>query len=325
MSKRDNHHLPGRRRFLKTMGFGGLGLGLAAGGLITPQVFAAHDRGRITMREIPATGECLPAVGLGTARTFDIGNLAAASNEQLADLREVLRVFHEHGGRLVDTSPMYGTSEELIGRFGEDLGITEDLFMATKVWTRGREAGKQQMQRSIKLLHSDPIDMMQIHNLLDWQTHYQTLREWKDAGRVRYIGITHYQSSEHEEVERILKAEPFDVVQINYNVLDRHADQRLLPLARDMGMAVLINEPFGRGNLFPLVRGKDLPDWAAEFDADSWAQVFLKFILGHPAVTCPIPATSNPRHMADNIGAAYGRLPDEQQRQQIVSYIETLA
>jgi diketogulonate reductase-like aldo/keto reductase len=324
MSKRGNHHLPGRRRFLKTVGFGGLGLGLAAGGLIPSQTFADKKHGRIIMRDIPASGESVPAVGLGTARTFDLGNLAGASSEQLAELREVLRVFHDLGGRLVDTSPMYGSAEELIGRFAGDLGITENLFMVTKVWTRGRDAGKQQMERSMELLHSDPIDMMQIHNLLDWKTHYRTLREWQEAGRIRYIGITHYQSSAHEEVERILKAEPFDMVQINYNVLDRHAEKSLLPLAQDMGLAVLINEPFGKGNLFPLTRGLELPAWAAEFDAESWAQVFLKFILGHPAVTCPIPATSNPRHMADNIGAAYGRLPDEKQRRQIASFIESL-
>jgi diketogulonate reductase-like aldo/keto reductase len=310
-----------RRSILKGLGFG---VGLAAGGLRLPTVGAATSSGEILMRAIPASGERIPAVGLGTARTFDVGDVARAGSESLDRLREVLRVFHESGGRLVDASPMYGTAEELVGRFAGELGLDRELFMATKVWTTGREAGIEQMQQSMRLLGREPIDMMQIHNLVDWRTHYHTLREWQDAGRIRYIGVSHYLSSAHEEVEKILKSERFDMFQINYNVLDRNAEKRLLPLALDRGMAVLANVPFGTGRIFSRARGESMPAWAAEFDAGSWAQLFLKFILGHPAITCAIPATTNPRHVADNVGAAYGRLPDEAGRARIVSWLEQL-
>lgn len=312
-----------RRDVLKLLGLCGIGLGLAASGI--PPLRAGNKAKReMIMRTIPSTGEQIPAIGLGTARTMDVGIIDKLMPGKLDDLRDVLRLFHAHGARVVDTSPMYGTAEEIIGRLSEDLGITDELFMATKVWINGREQGMEQMQRSMELLHTRPMDLMQIHNLLDWQTHYKTLREWKDEGLVRYIGVTHYRSDVHDELERVLKSETFDFVQFNYNILDRHAEKSLLPLCHDRGIAVLINEPFEKGNLFRLTKGKPLPDWAAEFDAESWAQVFLKFILGHPAVTCPIPATSKPKHVVDNVTAAYGRLPDEKQRQKIVSYLESL-
>lgn len=315
-----------RRDFLKLVGLGGLGVGLAAKGFV-PLLSGAHAataKGDLILRTIPASGEQIPAVGLGTARTFDVGSVTSMNADQRAQLRDVMQTFHEHGGRLVDTSPMYGTSEELIGMLCEDLGITDEMFMATKVWTTGRDAGIAQMERSMELLHTEPMHMMQIHNLVDWRTHYKTLRDWQEQGRVRYVGITHYRSDMHAEVEQVLNSERFDTLQINYSVLDRNAEKRLLPLAQDKGIAVLINEPFEKGTLFGKTRGQDLPDWAAEFDAESWAQVFLKFILGHPAVTCPIPATSKAKHVADNVGAAYGRLPDEAMRKRIVSYMEGL-
>lgn len=317
-----NHNpSPHRRRVLKAVG--GLGIGLAAGPLGVPRVFA-QKADAILKREIPSSGERIPAVGLGTARTFDVGDVASASQETLAGLRSVLETFHRHGGRVLDTSPMYGTAETLTGRFAEDLGLTDDLWMATKVWTDGEQAGKRQMRRSMELLRSEPLDLMQIHNLRDWRTHYPTLRAWKEAGTLRHIGITRYRSDAHEEVERVLDAERFDFLQINYNVLDRKAADRLLPLCADRGIATLINVPFGNGALFRKVRGRELPEWAADFDAESWAQVFLKFILSHPAVTCAIPATSDPGHVADNTRAVYGRLPDAGQRRRIVTYLEAL-
>lgn len=322
-----------RRQILKALG--GLGIGMAAGGLMAPRPgFAAQRSGEPLMRPIPASGETVPAVGLGTARTYSLAGLGSrkpvgmdelnVSESQLASLREVLEVFHAEGGRVVDSSPMYGTAEELVGRFAKELGIVDELFMATKVWTDGREQGMRQMERSMELLRSEPLDIMLIHNLHDWRTHYPTLRDWQEKGRLRYIGVSHSRSSAHDEVEKVLRAERFDVLQINYNVLDTHADERLLPYCREKGLATMINEPFENGALFRHVRGHELPAWAAEFDAESWAQVFLKFIIGHPAVTCAIPATSKPKHARDNTRAMYGRVPDEKQRRQIAAHLRAL-
>ncbi len=320
-----------RRRLLKLLGASGVGLGLASQGLLPGRIIAAESDSmagvssdEIIKRAIPSSGEQIPAVGLGTARTMDAGAVDSLAPGKLKELTDVIRLFHAHGAGLIDTSPMYGSAEEVVGHIVDKLGLNDKVFMATKVWTEGREQGEQQMQESMQLLHSDPMDLMQIHNLVDWETHYKTLRQWKEQERIRYIGITHYQSHAHAELERILKAEKFDFVQFNYSVLDRNAEKRLLPLCEDKGIATLINEPFEKGNLFRRTKGKDLPDWAAEFDARSWAQVFLKFILAHPAVTCPIPATSDPEHVVDNVMAAYGKLPDEQQRQKIVTYLEGL-
>lgn len=321
----NDHEITNRRRreLLKLLGLGGVGLGLAANGISPLRAGGVVER-EIIKRAIPSSGEQIPAVGLGTARTMDVGSIDSLTDDKLAELHDVLRLFYAHGARLVDTSPMYGTAEEIVGRLARDLDIAEELFMATKVWTQGKENGKEQMTRSMQLLHSDPIDLMQIHNLVDWQTHYRTLRAWKDEGRIRYIGVTHYRSDMHEELERVLNSETFDFVQFNYNILDRHAEKSLLPLCRDKGIAVLINEPFEKGNLFRLTKGKALPDWAGEFGADTWAQVFLKFIIAHPGVTCAIPATSDPKHVVDNVLAAYGDLPDESQRQRIIDYMRSL-
>jgi aryl-alcohol dehydrogenase-like predicted oxidoreductase len=257
-------------------------------------------------RAIPATGERIPVVGLGTWRTFDVG----VSPAERQPLREVLRRFAALGGRVVDTSPMYGRAETVVGELASELGLLGTLFVATKVWTSGREAGRAQMERSLERLRVRRLDLLQVHNLVDWDTHLGTLREWKAAGRVRYVGVTHYAASAYTELEQVLRREPLDFLQINYSLAEREAERRLLPLARERGLAVLINRPFAEGALFQRVRGRALPPWAAELGCRSWAQLFLKWILAHPAVTCVIPATGRPEHVADNLGAAFGPLPD---------------
>lgn len=306
----------GRRRFLQSIAAGGLTLTLAP--WATPlQASSAGMR----HRAIPASGERIPIVGLGSARTFDVYSMDA---EAIDPLRGVVRNFFEGGGRLVDTSPMYGSAEDVIGRLASDLGITGELFMATKVWTRGEAEGIDQMQRSAERMGVGRLDLVQVHNLVDLRTHLDTLKRWRDEGRVRYIGVTHYTSSRHDELARIVESEPIDFVQFNYNILSRNAEQRLLPAAADHGVATLINEPFETGRLFGQVRSQQLPAWAAEFDCESWAQFFLKFILGHPAVTCVIPATSDPEHARDNVRAGHGGLPDQAQRERMVETMESL-
>jgi diketogulonate reductase-like aldo/keto reductase len=268
-------------------------------------------------RPIPATGETLPVVGLGTWRTFDVGSAAA----ERAPLREVLQRFVELGGRVVDSSPMYGTAESVVGDLASGLGVSEKLFLATKVWTSGRQAGVAQMEQSLRRLRVRRLDLMQIHNLLDWRTHLATLRDWKKEGRIRYLGVTHYTSSAYGELERVLRAEALDFVQVNYSLGEREAEQRILPLARERGIAVLVNRPFSEGGLFQRVRGQPLPAWAAEVGCESWAQIFLKWIIAHPAVTCVIPATSRPEHLVDNMKAGYGTFPDAAGRERIASAV----
>jgi len=268
-------------------------------------------------RPIPSSGEPIPAVGLGTWRTFDVG----ASPAERAPLREVLARFVALGGRVVDASPMYGAAETVVGDLAAELGVTERLFLATKVWTTGREAGIAQMERSLQRLRTRRLDLLQVHNLLDWPVHLRTLRAWKDAGRVRYVGVTHYTASAYDELERVLRREPLDAVQVNYSLAEREAERRILPLARERGLAVLVNRPFAEGALFDAVRGRPLPPWAAEFDCTSWAQFFLKWILAHPAVTCVIPATRRPAHLVDNMGAGAGRLPDAATRERMAAVV----
>ena len=268
-------------------------------------------------RPIPSSGETIPAVGLGTWRTFDVG----ASATERAPLKDVLQRFAELGGRVVDSSPMYGAAESVVGDLAADLAITGSLFLATKVWTSGRDAGTAQMEQSRRRLRARRLDLMQIHNLLDWRTHLRTLREWKAAGRIRYLGVTHYTSSAYDELERVLRGEPLDFVQVNYSLGEREAERRILPLARDRGVAVLANRPFSEGGLFQRVRGQAVPAWAAEFDCESWAQFFLKWILAHPAVTCAIPATSRPQHVVDNMKAGLGKLPDAATRERMAAHI----
>ena len=271
----------------------------------------------VLTRAIPSTGEAIPAVGLGTWQTFDVGGSASAREP----LREVLRRFVELGGRVIDSSPMYGAAERVAGDLAAELKIVDQLFVATKVWTSGRDAGVAQMEQSSRLLRKPRLDLMQIHNLVDWRTHLATLREWKQAGRIRYLGITHYTASAYDELERVLRGERVDFVQLNYSLGEREAERRILPLARERGVAVLVNRPFAEGNLFGRVRGQTLPSWAAEFDCASWAQFFLKWILAHPAVTCVIPATSKPEHLADNMKAGVGALPDAATREKMTALI----
>jgi len=271
----------------------------------------------ILERPIPSSGEKIPAIGLGTWRTFDVGASAAAR----ASLREVLQRFVALGGRVIDSSPMYGAAESVAGDLAADLAVTDTLFLATKVWTSGRESGVTQMEQSLRRLRARRLDLMQIHNLLDWRTHLRTLREWKAAGRIRYLGVTHYTASAYDELERVLRAEPLDFVQVNYSLGERQAERRLLPLARERGIAVLVNRPFAEGGLFQRVRGRALPAWVAEVGCESWAQVFLKWILAHPAVTCVIPATSRPQHLADNMKAGGGPLPDAATRERMAALV----
>jgi aryl-alcohol dehydrogenase-like predicted oxidoreductase len=271
-------------------------------------------------RTIPRGGEALPAVGIGTWQTFDVGPRAAERNE----LKEVLRLFVELGGTVVDSSPMYGQAERVVGDLAAELGIQQKLFLATKVWTSGREAGIQQMENSLRLMRTKRMDLMQVHNLLDVGTHLGTLREWKTAGKIRYIGITHYHEGAYRELERLVKTREYDFVQFNFSMAEREAEERLLPLCADSGTAVIVNRPFAHASLFGKVKGKPLPPWAGEFDCASWAQFFLKYILGHPAVTCVIPGTGRVAHLKDNMQSGAGRLPDAAMRQRMVRHLESL-
>jgi diketogulonate reductase-like aldo/keto reductase len=264
-------------------------------------------------RPIPSTGEPLPVVGIGTWRTFDVGG----SLSERAPLEEVLALFRERGGRVVDSSPMYGRSEGVVGEIAEKLGATESFFLATKVWTTGRQKGVEQMERSARELRKRRIDLEQVHNLVDVKTHLATLRSWKEEGRIRYLGITHYSEGAYADVERLLSTEKLDFLQINYSLAETEAERRLLPLAAERGVAVIANRPFGGGEALRVASGSDLPGWAAELGCRSWAQLFLKWILGNPAVTCVIPGTGRRRHLEDNLGAAEGPLPDESARRRI--------
>src|SRR6185503_2986861 len=273
----------------------------------------------VLTRPIPSDGAHVPAVGLGTWRAFDVGP-APAEREPLPD---VLAQFVARGGRVVDSSPMYGAAESVVGDLAGALGLTDQLFIATKVWTTGREAGLAQMEQSRRRLGVRRLDLIQVHNLVDWRTHLATLREWKAAGRVRYVGVTHYTSSAYGELERVLRREPLDFVQVNYSPGEREADRRILPLARDRGLAVLANRPFAEGGLFQRVRNTPLPPWAAEIGCESWAQFFLKWVLGHAAVTCVIPATSRVAHLEDNMKAGTGPLPDAATREKMTAVAAT--
>ena len=265
-------------------------------------------------RPIPSTGEPMPVIGLGTWRAFDVG----ADERARQPLREVLRLLIDAGGRMIDSSPMYGRAETVTGDLLAELAARSRAFLATKVWTTGRERGIEQMQRSAQRLRTEVIDLMQIHNLVDWRTHLASLRRLKDDGHIRYIGITHYTTGALPQLTQILAGEPdVDFVQLGYSLAMRAPETELLPVAAARGVAVIANQPLERGDLFRRVRGRYLPYWAQEFDCASWAQLFLKYVLAEPAVTCVIPATGNPEHMKDNLAAGFGRLPDSRQRQQI--------
>ena len=260
----------------------------------------------VEQRRIPSTGELLPVIGLGTWQTFDVD----ASERARAPLADVLRGLFAAGGSVIDSSPMYGRAEQVTGDLLAQLGDSPRPFLATKVWTRGKAQGIAEMERSLARLRTPVVDLMQVHNLLDWQTHLPTLRAWKAAGKIRYLGITHYAHSAFDDLERLMRTERVDFVQLPYSLADREAEKRLLPAARDLGVAVLVMRPMAEGALFARVRGRELPSWAADFDCTSWASFFLKFVLAQPAVTAPIPATSRPEHAAQNLAAGTGRLPD---------------
>jgi diketogulonate reductase-like aldo/keto reductase len=271
----------------------------------------------INKRIIPSTGEQIPVIGLGTWQTFDVSD----GDSGREPLKAVLQNLVESGGRVVDSSPMYGRSEDAVGDLTAELGLNDKVFMATKVWTTGKESGIEQMNDSFRLLKRSQMDLMQVHNLTDWQTHLKTLYEWKAEKRIRYIGLTHYTDSAHDRLADIIRKEKIDFIQVNFNLLDRHAEKSLLPLAQEKKVAVLVNRPFEEGALFQRVKGKTLPAWAAEFDCKSWGQFFLKFILSNPSVTCVIPGTSKPHHMLDNLGAGIGKLPDQKHREQMIRFI----
>ena len=296
------------RRRLLLQALGGLGAGAMCGA-------PSAQSNRIMTKKIPSTGEDLPVIGVGTWQTFDVGSNAAARTQ----LRAVLKLLDKN---MVDSSPMYGSSETVAGDLIAELGMREQLFMATKVWTRGRDDGIQQMETSFKRLRVERMDLMQIHNLVDVDTHTRTLLEMKSRKKIRYLGITHYTSSAYAEVERWLKTRQYDFLQINYSLGERESENRLLPLAAELKVAVIANRPFAEGALFRRTKNKPLPPWAAELGISSWAQYFLKWIVSHPAVTCAIPGTGNPKHMADNLGAGRGTLPDASARKRMADYFD---
>jgi diketogulonate reductase-like aldo/keto reductase len=271
-------------------------------------------------RTIPSSGEPLPVIGLGTWQTFSVGSDRAAR----APLAEVLELFVAGGAKLIDSSPMYGSSESVAGDLMAAGKLRDRLFVATKIWTSGRDDGIRQIEASFKKLRVERMDLMQVHNLLDVGVHTKTLLELQQKGRVRYIGITHYASSAHAQVVRLLKAQRYDFLQINYSLDEPEAEREVLPAAGERGVAVIVNRPFAEGSMFRRVRGKPLPPWAAELGIASWAQYFLKWIVSHPAVTCAIPATSKPAHLRDNLQAGHGALPDEATRRRMREYYETL-
>jgi aryl-alcohol dehydrogenase-like predicted oxidoreductase len=284
-----------------------------AGGVSFSPMSAAADKA-LSTRPIPASGEKLPVVGLGTWQVFDV----AAGSADYAQARATMQALVDGGGSVVDSSPMYGRSESVTGDITAELGVRDKLFVATKVWTRGRDEGIAQMNTSIKRLRVQTLDLMQVHNLVDTDIHLATLAKWREQKRVRYLGITHYHAGAHADLERALRKHRVDFVQVNYSMAEPEADQRLLGACQELGAAVLINRPFAEGSLFSRTRGKAVPAWAAqELGIASWGQFFLKWITGHPAVTCVIPGTRNPQHLLDNLGAACGPLPDAAQREKM--------
>ncbi len=311
-------HRPSRRAFLsRRMGAMGAA-GLAAGFGRPRRAGAAADA--MLRRAIPKTGERLPVIGMGSWITFNVGDDDALRAGRV----KVLQAFFDRGGGLVDSSPMYGSSEEVIGYCLRRIANTEALFSATKVWTPMRWLGVRQMAESETLWGTKRFDLMQVHNLLDWEGHLETLRDWKEKGRIRYIGMTTSHGGRHEEMSQIMATQPIDFVQFTYNILDREAEARLLPQAAERGLAVIANRPFQGGALFDRFAKHPLPAWAGDFDARNWAQFFLKFVVSHPALTCAIPATSRVDHMQENMGACYGRLPDAETRTRMIRTIESL-
>lgn len=313
MKEINKQRILSRRKSLKLLG------GISSGILITgfnplKMVQTIHQK------TIPSSGEKLPVIGLGTWQTFDVGS----SSAEREPLKDVLKIMVDHGGSVIDSSPMYGRSERVVGDLTSELGIRDKLFMATKVWTSGKQSGINQMERSFSLMNVRKMDLMQIHNLLDWKTHSRTLRNWKEQDKIRYWGITHYTSGAYGRMMQIMKSEKPDFIQINYSLRERASDDRLLPLAKDLGIAVIINRPYSGGFLFRITRNKEIPGWAKEYDINSWGQFFLKFVVSHPAVTCAIPGTSKPHHMSDNMQAGFGAMPDPSAREKMISFVKSL-
>lgn len=306
-----------RRDFLKT-----LLASTMAGPFLSASVLAA-DR-TLIRKVIPSTGEKLPVIGMGTSRTFDLEHDMGYDSTEYERLLKVLQLFFKLGGSLIDSSPMYGGAEKVVGTLLKKMSHPESLFSATKVWIDGKTEGVEQMKHSKYLWGVKRFDLMQIHNLRDWNVHLETLKQWKSEGKIRYIGITTSHGRYHAQLETILKKEKFDFVQLSYNIEDREVEKRLLPLAQDRGVATIINRPYQRGSLFSKVRGEKLPKWAKEIDCQSWGQFFLKFIISHPAVSCVIPATTKTHHMQDNMMAGYGRLPDTNTRKRMIDFFNDL-
>ena len=308
-----------RRRLLQLLAAGAVASTAPAALGAVATSGAPRGTTRMATRKIPRSGEEIPVIGMGTSNTFDVGEDAAGR----APLAQVLQGLAAGGGTVIDTSPMYGRAETVLGDLMHGLDIRAKLWLATKVWTRGREAGAKQIEQSFARLRTQRLELLQIHNLLDWREHLPTIRALQQAGRVRYSGITHYRADAHAELERVLGEERFDWVQVNYSLAEPEAGARLLPFCQDQGIAVMVNRPFADGAMFARVKGKPLPPWAAEIGCASWGQFFLRWILANPAVTCVIPATSKPQHMADNGAAGRAPLPDEAQRRRMLQYWQT--
>ena len=307
-----NTHSLSRRRLLT---LAAAGLAFPLGGL----PLAAAPR-PIAMRPIPSTGEAIPVLGMGTWITFNVGSSSRLRDERV----KVLQAFFDHGGRMVDSSPMYGSAEDVMGYCLKRVRDPSPLFSATKIWTSSDAEGVVQMQASERLWGESQFDLQQVHNLLNWEFHLARLKEWKVSGRIRYLGITTSHGRRHSDFANVMQTEPLDFVQLTYNILDREVEDRLLPLAADRGQAVIVNRPFQRGGLFQSFGHHPLPEWAREFGARNWAQFFLKFVLSHPAVTCAIPATSQVGHMEENMAAARGPMPDAAMRRRMIDYVERL-
>ena len=302
-----------RRDFLNTIAFSGV-----LSPFLIQNSFA--NTNSILLKQIPSSKEIIPAIGMGTWISFNVGG-----SKRLRDSRaEVLKTFFEMGGKMVDSSPMYGSAEEVMGYCLKKLGYPKSLFSATKIWTSSKSNGEQQIMDSQNLWGIKPFDLFQVHNLLSWEEHLETLSEKKKKGEIKYIGVTTSHGSRHEELEKIMKTQDIDFVQFTYNILDREVESRLLPLAKEKSIAVIINRPFGGGSLFDYFEKYPLPSWKSEYDINTWAQFFLKFVISHPSVTCAIPATSKVQHMKENMNSMYGKIPDERQRAKMLSYIKSL-
>lgn len=275
---------------------------------------------KMLTKGIPSSGEQLPVIGLGTLQAFDV----AGTPEERAGLGEVLRLLSIHGGTLVDTSPRYGRAEAVVGDLCAELNLTDELFFATKVFSEGEQIGLEEMDTSLQRLHTPVIDLMQVHSMRDWEVHLPSIRNLKEDGKVRYIGVTIHRDTGHEQMMKLMREENLDFIQVNYNVSERGAAKEVLPLAQELGVAVMINVPFAKAELFKKTSGTALPDWASDFECDSWAQFFLKYVVSHPAVTCVIPRTGNPYHMSDNLMAGFGEMPDQATRLKMEAFIDRL-